>query len=422
MSLAYLVNQYPHVTHTFIRREIAALRSLGLEVQPYSIRDTSAQCIDERDRLELSRTRAILGVGALGLVRGLLASAIWSPARFYRGLRVALSIGRRSDRGVWRHLVYLAEAAVLRSWLEESGADQVHAHFATNSATVAMLCQALGGPPYSLTVHGPDDFKRAPDIALSEKVARARFVVTVSEYGRRELQRWCAPLDRPKLQVVRCLLEPEDLASEPTPVPDVARLVCVARLNAEKGHQLLLEALALLAAEGLPGELVLLGDGPLRATLAGEITRLGLGGRVRLLGWQSSAEVRAEMRAARAVVLASFAENLPVALMEAFAAGRPVIATRVGGVSELVEPGVSGWLVPPGSATLLAGAMREALGAPTDQLGRMASAGRGRLLSWHADGAQVRALRRLHQAKEITVDARPRASIGPTSREPSVLE
>jgi glycosyltransferase involved in cell wall biosynthesis len=413
VKVAYLVNQYPHVTHTFIRREIAALRALGLEVEAYSIRDTARQCVDPLDQLELARTRAILRVGARGLALAALHAATRRPARFWRALGAAVWIGYRSDRGVWRHLAYFAEAAVLQRWLAQTGAGHLHAHFATNSATVALLCELLGGPPFSMTVHGPDDFQRALSIALRDKVKLARFVVSVSDYGRRELLRWSDSAQSFKIHVVRCLLEPSDLDAPPAPVPNVRRLVCVARLDTEKGHRVLLEALASLSADGVAWELALIGDGPLRRSLEGQVAQLGLGERVLFLGWLASAEVRAAMRAARGVVLASLAENLPLALMEAYAVGRPVIATDVGGIAELVEPGVSGWLVPAGSPAMLAAALAEALATSPERLGQMAGVGRQRLLGWHHAWAQARTLQRLLEPSDLSaadirdVSARP---------------
>jgi glycosyltransferase involved in cell wall biosynthesis len=274
-----------------------------------------------------------------------------------------------------RHLAYLAEACVLLRWLRQVDATHVHAHFGTNSTTVAMLCHALGGPAYSFTIHGPDEFDQVNALALVEKVERAAFVVTVSSFGKSQLYRWCVQQQWSKIHVVHCGVDDKFLTQPPVAVPVETRLVCVGRLCEAKGHLLLIDAVGQLAAEGLQLKLVLIGDGPLRAEIEAAIARLSLQNHVELIGWASNCEVHQHILAAQAMVLPSFAEGLPVVLMEALALGRPVITTYVAGIPELVEPDVCGWLVPPGSVEALKKAMRAALELPTEKLEQMGRAG-----------------------------------------------
>jgi glycosyltransferase involved in cell wall biosynthesis len=203
----------------------------------------------------------------------------------------------------------------------------------------------------------------------------ARFVVAISEFGRGQLCRWSEPHDWVKLRVVRCGVDDRFLGGQLTPVPDAPRLVCVGRLCIEKGQLVLLEAARQVVAAGVDFELVLAGDGPIRAQLERRIEEAGLAGHVRITGWLSSQQVKEEILRARAMVLPSFAEGLPVVIMEAFALGRPVISTPVAGIPELLEPGVNGWLVQPGSTEQLARAMMQAIQLPADELTRMGSAG-----------------------------------------------
>ena len=270
-----------------------------------------------------------------------------------------------------RHLAYFAEACVLVRRLRRRSVRRLHAHFGTNSTTVAMLASLLGGPPYSFTVHGPEEFDCPESISLREKVARSVGVVVVSDFGRSQLLRWAAQEDWPKVRVVRCGLDAAFLAAGPQHIPEASRLVCVGRLAEQKGQLLLLEALARVAAEGIDFEMRLAGDGPLRAALEDRVRVLGLGERVRITGWLSGEAVRQELLDARVMVLPSFAEGLPVVLMEALALGRPVVSTYIAGIPELVENGVNGWLVPAGSVTALADALAESLRAPTKTLARM---------------------------------------------------
>lgn len=398
MKVGYLVNQYPRTSHSFIRREIRALEAAGVEVLRYSLRPVTEELPSEADRLEAARTRFVLDAGPAGLALAALRQALRRPAAFARALRLALRLGHRSDRGLPRHLAYLAEACVLAGWLERDGAVHLHAHFGTNPAAVAALCHALGGPRYSFTVHGPEEFDRPEALHLGEKIRGAAFAVAVSSYGRSQLYRWARHADWPKIQVVRCGLDEALLRAPATPVPAAPRLVCVARLSEQKGHLLLVEAAARLAAEGRAFELVLAGDGPLRPQVEAAVARAGLEGRVRLAGWMGADAVREAILASRALVLPSFAEGLPVVVMEALALGRPVVTTAIAGTPELVEPGTTGWLVPAGSVEALVDALRAALDAEPSRLAAMGRAGAALVARLHDAAAEAAKLAALFRA------------------------
>ena len=383
MKIAYLINQYPKVSHSFIRREIAGIEASGIRVMRFSIRSCSTELVDEADKLELEQTRVVLGSGILRLLFGLIRVAVTRPIRLLKALWLALRLGLSSEQGVWRHLAYLAESCVLLRWFSDAGVDHVHAHFGTNSTTVAMLCRVIGGPAYSFTVHGPEEFDKVKALGLAEKVERAAFVVTVSSFGKSQLYRWCAGEEWSKIHVVHCGVDNGFLTQPPIAVPAEPRLVCVGRLCEAKGQLLLLNAVSQLAAEGLELKLVLVGDGPLRAELQARIARLGLQDHVEIIGWASNNDVRQHILAARAMVLPSFAEGLPVVVMEALALGRPVISTYVAGNPELIEPGVCGWLVPPGSVEALTAAMRAALQLPVEKLEQMGRNGAQRAALQH---------------------------------------
>ena len=362
MRVAYLTNQYPKTSHSFIRREIAGVEAAGIEVLRYSVRETSEPLVDPRDIAEGERTSVLLDRGALGLGVSFFAALVTRPARVVRALRAAIALSRPSNRGLLVHLAYLAEACRLRGRLERAGAQHLHVHFATNAASVALLCRELGGPTFSFTVHSTLSAEEPRSNAIATKLAAAEFACAVSRHGL-DVLRSLAPADRQaRLLLVRCGVDEEVLDAKPTPLPARPRLVCVARFSPEKGHATLLEAASLLAAEGVDFELVLVGDGPLRATLEAEVARLGLAERVRMAGWLAGSDVREAIVAARALVIPSRVEGLPVVAMEALALGRPVVASRVGGLPELVEDGVTGLLVPAGDAARLAEAMRWALG------------------------------------------------------------
>jgi glycosyltransferase involved in cell wall biosynthesis len=391
VKVAYLTNQYPKTSHTFIRREIAGIEEAGLQVNRISVRAAREPLVDEADRAERGRTRVLLAHGVLGLLPAVLAACATRPWRTLRALRTAVAMGWNSPRGLMRHLAYLAEACVLLRWVERQEDEHVHAHFSTNPTDVALLCHELGGPPFSFTAHGTADLASASAAALPEKIAKSSFAIAVCEDGRRRLLKQAPPGHEHKIHVVRCGVDEGFLAADASRVPGAPKLVCVARLSPEKCIDVLLQAASVLALEGLDFELALLGDGPERESLEELARGLGLFAHVRFEGWKSGAEVRTFLLGARALVLASASEGLPVVIMEALALRRPVIATAVGGIPELVVPGECGWLVPPGSVHALAEAMREAITRPSTELDAMGGRGAQRVgIAHDASGQALR--------------------------------
>jgi colanic acid/amylovoran biosynthesis glycosyltransferase len=398
MRIAYLINQYPTVSHSFIRREILALERAGFEVMRISIRGWDVDLADAEDRTERERTRYVLRDGAAALLIAVVRMLLRRPLHLLRAFAMACRMSRRSERPLSVHFFYVAEACRIEPWLRDGGIEHLHAHFGTNSAEVAMLVHVLGGPRWSFTAHGTETFDNPQLVGLTEKVLHCAFAVAVSSYGRAQMYRSVPPEHWPKIQLVHCGLDPAFLAAPVTPVPSAKRLVCVSRLSPEKGHTVLLEAARRLAAEGMNFELVLAGDGPLRGEIEALLERQGLQGRVRITGWLSGEQVRAEIGAARALVLTSFAEGLPVVLMEAMALSRPVIATLVGGIPELVQAGQHGWLVPAGDVDTLSSAMRSCLQSDTGSLTAMGSAARERVTERHDVKTEAAKLARLFRA------------------------
>jgi colanic acid/amylovoran biosynthesis glycosyltransferase len=404
-TIAYVLPTYPMPSQTFIRREIAALEARGWTVHRFAMRRFGSEMAEPADRAEQERTEYILD-GRAALVRAVAAEALGRPRRWLSALSAAVRMGRRSEKGLLRHLAYLAEACYLRRRLAGIGARHLHAHFGTNAAAVAMLGRLLGGPPYSITMHGPEEFDAPGPLALREKARHAAFVVAISHFTRSQLCRWCATADWPKIHVVRCGLDGVFLEGTGTPVPDRPRLVSVGRLAEQKGQLLLVEAAARLRDRGADFELVIVGDGPMRQELEQLIDRLGLRDRVRITGFLDNRAVRRELEAARALVLPSFAEGLPVVIMEAMALGRPVIATYIAGIPELVESGQTGWLIPAGAVEPLVDAMAEALAAGPDELDRMGRDGAARAALQHDAATEAGKLAALI-AGPTTVDDPP---------------
>lgn len=393
--ITYFINQYPKVSHSFIRREILALERQGFEIQRIALRGWNDTLVDEEDLRERTKTRYVLQAGILPLLLALIRTLLTTPQRFFSALALAIRMGQRAERPLPYHLAYFAEACRMLPWLKEFGTSHVHAHFGTNSAEVVMLAHALGGPEYSFTVHGPTEFDRPQFLGIAEKVRHSAFVVAISSYGRSQLYRWIGHACWPKVKVVHCGLEPSFHAATPTPPAAGPRLVCVGRLCEAKGQLLLVEAAHRLVQKGIALELVLAGDGEIRDEIEALITRHDLSRQIRITGWISSDQVREEILAARGLVLPSFAEGLPVVIMESMALRRPVLTTYVAGIPELVRPGENGWLFPAGSIDELTAAMEDILSQPLDKLQQMGEAAYQRVVERHSIDTEATKLAQL---------------------------
>ena len=405
MKLAYVFNWYPQASQTALRREILAFEQMGIPIHRFTLRRFDGELVDEEDRIERERTRVVLGVGAFGLIRAVLRSVMRQPRSFASALGAAVQAGRVSEGGLFTNLVYLAEACVLCRWLAELEIEHVHAHYGTNSAMVAMLCRMLGGPPYSFTIHGPEEFDTPRSLSLREKIRRAAFVVAITEFTRSQLYRWSDYVDWPKIHVIRVGVSPLFLDHGPSPIPSAPRLVNIGRIAEQKGQAILIQAAADLRGRGRDFELVIVGDGPMRGEIERLIDQFGLHDCVRIAGYMSNQGVLHELLAARALVLPSFAEGLPGVFFDAMAVGRPVISTFIAAHSELIEPGINGWLVPAGAVEPLVDAMAEALTADPAELEAMGRAGAARIAERHNVAIETKKLAALFANPAAVADA-----------------
>jgi glycosyltransferase involved in cell wall biosynthesis len=383
MKIAYLVNQYPKVSHSFIRREILALEAQGVEIKRFSIRSCGEQLVDRLDLEELNKTHFILALGIIGLLNSLVKTFLLTPRLFISALQLTLKIGYGSERGLLRHFAYLAEACVLSFLLKKQGIRHIHAHFGTNSTTVAMLCSVLGDFTYSFTIHGPEEFDQIKAIALPEKIQRALFVVTISSYGKSQVYRWCDYRDWQKIHIIHCGLEEKFITAQVSPIPNENNIVCVGRLCPQKGQLLLLEALGKLKTKGIDFQLTLVGDGELRQEVELLAKKLGIESQIEITGWASSDQVIEKIKQAKLMVLPSFAEGLPVVIMESLALGIPVISTYVAGIPELVVPEKSGWLVPASDIDSLVETIAKAINLPVETLQMMGKTGQEKVREQH---------------------------------------
>ncbi|MBE9067343.1 glycosyltransferase family 4 protein [Leptolyngbya cf. ectocarpi LEGE 11479] len=398
MHVAYLVNQYPKVSHSFIRREISGLEECDVRVSRYSIRSVNNTLVDPADQSEALKTRTILDIGLFLLFSQLIIMAIKRPIAWLKCFKIMLRLWFAADKSLFHYFAYMAEACVLFNWLKQDGVTHVHAHFGTNPTSVALLCHMLGGPTYSFTVHGPEEFDKPLALSLPTKIERAKFVVAISNFGRSQLYRWCSHKHWNKIHVVHCGLDSSFLSYESSvSIPDEANFVCVARLSEQKGHLLLLEAVKQLADRGYRFKVVLVGDGELRCELENLIAKWKIEDFIEITGWASGAIVRDKILESRALVLPSFAEGLPVVIMEALALGRPVISTYIAGIPELLGHNICGWLIPSGNVDALVEAMSKVIHEPISVLEDMGHFGAKQVSQQHNASIEARKLLHLFQ-------------------------
>ncbi len=383
MHIGYFINQYPAVSHSFIRREIQALESLGIQVSRFAIRPDRRDVIDEADKMEAGITKFIIQTPVLELMGITLRQMLFNGYALFESLFFACRYNFQYEKNLKKTLICFIEAMVLNEWAKKEGIQHIHCHFGLNSTTVALFACRLGGLHYSFTVHGPEEFDKPETAGLSEKIRQSRFVVAVSSFGRSQLCRWVSFKEWEKIHIIHCGLDEAFTHFKPKPVPDVSRLVCVGRLCEQKGQLLLLQTMLELVRQGVFFKLVLIGDGPMRGQIEDFIHEHHLSAHVELTGSLNSERIREELSLARAFVLPSFAEGLPVVIMEALAMGRPVISSYVAGIPELVLSGGNGWLIPAGSIHDLSSAIRSSLQSSTSRLTEMGDRGRERVLQRH---------------------------------------
>lgn len=394
--LLYLTSEYPHISHTFIRREIQGLEARGYEILRVSIHPGLSN-VTKEDEHEAKITQILLGGPKLNMAHLVVKGLFFSKLRIFKALSETFLYGRVGFRGPLRQIAYLLEALALLAICRERVIDHIHVHFGTNPATVAHLSKLLGGPTYSLTVHGPVEFDQPHSQRLGIKCDAALFTLAISSYCRSQLYRWVSVEAWRSLHIVGCSVGEEWFdASRPIPA-ESKEIVAIGRLDEQKGQLLLVDALADALAKGADLSLAIIGDGPFRSRIQVRIDELGLNRRIKLMGWADAELIRSQLTAARALVLPSFAEGLPVVIMESMALQRPVIASRIAGIPELVRDGKEGWLITPGDRDALAESLIRLSTTSVAALDAMGRAAQDRVRERHHTGRIVEKIDELFQ-------------------------
>ncbi len=397
VRLAYLATLYPGLSHSFVQREVHALRARGLDIHTFALHDSNPDhVLTEADRDADESTFTVLPPRWGPFLGAHLRALVTGPRAYLQTLSFALRRPPGGFHGRWWQLFYFLEAVPIWRECARRGLTHIHAHFTNPSGDVAQLVARLGaerqGPDswsWSFSAHGTDIFNDGPG-SLAAKVETASLVICISDFGRSQVMR-LAPEDQwDKVRVARCGLNGEWFADDVTgrdngaggaPRPDGGelRLLSVGRLEREKGHSVLLEALAGLGQRGVPVHLDLVGDGTRLEALQRQARELGIEDRVTFAGAVGQDRIRDHYRRADAFCLPSLGEGIPVVLMEALATGLPAIASNTMGIPELIEDGATGLLVPAGRPDELATAI-ERLAADPALRRRLGETGRRKVI------------------------------------------
>lgn len=418
MRIGYLCGQYPAVSHTFVLREVEALRRRGVEIDTFSIRRASADhLLAEADRVAFQSTFAILPARVGRLLGAHLRAAISAPRAYVRTLRLALRLAPPGLRGrIWQ-LFYFGEGVVLWDECRRRDIRHLHVHLANVAADVALLATELGCAvageqrwSWSFTMHGPTEFFDVGLFRLAEKLRRARFVVCISDFTRSQLMSLCDPGEWGKLHVLHVGIPIEQFTDHgdfPPPARTDPSILFIGRQVPEKGQGVLLEAVAMLAERGVRVRVTLAGEGAARGDFERLAERLGVAAQTSFPGAVGQEDICALYAGASVFCLPSFAEGVPGVLMEAMAMETPVVSTRITGIPELIEDDHSGLLVAPGRADELADALERLLVDPALR-DRLASAGREKVVCEFNTETQAQ---RLHTLFESELEPPPSRSL-----------
>lgn len=409
--IAYLTSEYPKVSHTFIQREVEGVRAHGMDVITCSVRKPSTSDLTGPEEEEAFKdTYYILAAAKspLTLIGAHVSLLLGQPVKYFQALALAWRTRAPGIRNSLYQLFYFAEAGVLARHLQHKKVSHLHTHFANSGCSVAMLTSEMSGIPFSFMMHGPSEFFETDRWRLDEKVARARFVACISHFCRSQLMLFSDKAHWSKLHIVHCALNPDFYDRTNLERRPGKHILFIGRLSGVKGAPILLEALAALRAKHPDLSLTFVGDGPERLELEAKTDALKMREAVTFAGFRSQDEVAKYLAKADIFALPSFAEGVPVVLMEAMASKVPVVTTRIAGIAELVEDGVSGLLVSPGDVEGLVECLDQLLN-DHDSRARMGEAGRQFVLSEFnikTETARLNGLFEAYQSDKLPVEIR----------------
>ncbi len=346
-KILYLCSEYPALSHTFIDKEIDALENRKFEIHTASInypKNTDKFSGDYQNRLE--KTYYIKTENKLKIIKILLKYLSTKPTLFMKTFFTTYNLCfKKGAKNLKKFIGYFVEAVLLHNYMAKNNIEHVHIHFANPASTVAMIAKEFGGIEYSISVHGPDEFYNTKENLVKEKVKGAKFIRTISHFCTSQLMRESDPKYWNKFNIVRCGIDLNQFLPIKKQEKETFNIVCVGRLTPSKGQTILIGAVKKIIEEVKNFKLILVGGGEDFEGIKEKIEKEKLNEYIELKGPVSHETVKEILTGADVFALPSFAEGIPVALMEAMAMEIPVISTKIAGIPELIEDYKNGFLV-----------------------------------------------------------------------------
>ncbi len=357
-TIAYLASEYPAISHTFIFREIRELEKSGMNIKTASVRRPEMLSrMTPEEKKEYEKTLYIKNSSIAKTLAAHLKSFFRSPSGYSAMLIKTLFFLRKGKFGFVKAAGYFAEAGILLDWMHKVKALHIHVHFANPASTVAMIASCFGKTTFSISIHGPDIFYNVDSNLLEEKIKRSAGIRCIGYYCRSQLMRIVPYRYWKKFYIVRCGVDTSKFMPVYLPGNKIPEILCVGRLVPAKGQHILLDACAVLKERGIKFSLNFVGDGPDRNSLEQLSKRLNISDSVNFTGALGQDKVLDHYNRADIFVIPSFAEGIPVVLMEAMAKQIPCITTFITGIPELISDNEDGMLFAPSDTESLADKM-----------------------------------------------------------------
>lgn len=364
-AMAYLISRYPAVSHTFILREVQQLRAQGFRIVTASVNAPDQTELAPAEAADAATTYYLKRDGVRGALAAHARTLLTRPLAWLRGVGLACRLGGLEPRRLLQSMAYFTEALMIGQWMQREHVAHLHVHFATAAANIGLYVKPVFGTTLSLSIHGPDEFDNVERQWLREKIDTADFLMCIGHYAKSQIMRLCPPSAWHKLEIAPLGVDPQQYRLRQAPPASAAlRVLCVGRLTPAKGQHILLDAIERLQWQGREVALTLVGTGPDEASLKAAVTTAGMQNSVHFAGALNQAEVLTHYQNADVFVLPSFAEGIPVVLMEAMACGLPCVTTRITGIPELIRSEDEGLLVTPADVAGLAEAIARLMDTP----------------------------------------------------------
>jgi len=402
LSLAYITTDFPVLSHTFISREVNGLEKLNVDIKHLSIHTPDPSEISSEDAHFKNHVFYIFPLNKLAFIKAHFEFLLRMPAKYFYWMYYVVS--RRETKFIdrIRCFYHFAEAIYLAKEVEQQHIKHIHAHFFQGNATIAMIISKLLGTTYSITAHG--SALLIDRILNKEKIEHAKFIISISQYNKNFMLKVDPSCDN-KVFVVHCGLNPNKFLPAPPRKNQVFTLLAIGRMVWEKAYTYLIETCRILRDEGIEFRCLLIGDGPERNTLEKLIEQHDLWQHIELLGVVLQERIQEYYNQADAFILTSVSEGIPVVIMEAMSKELPIIASDITGIPELVEEGVSGYLVPSKQPQAYADAVKKLIENPEQRI-EMGKKGREKIQAEFDIEKNIQQLYEIYhtQLKEKSID------------------